>query len=237
MNIKAGPGIKITQVGHNYTISNSRKESTSVSSGGDTRWQPITFSSNTSGTFLVEETEASLPEGAPIRWLESPATVYYYGAIQSAVNNGTQTTYTFAGPSAATMTALDWDTFRLSTMVHLFVSGEYGTNTGTDLLWDLKSIKFKWLGCTSFLVNIEATQGTNATTTQPIINVSIDDNNISTNGIQMVSSSFVSTTSNDINSAKYTAFYNSIIKIACTTACTGATKSEDLSLELLFVSE
>lgn len=199
--------------------------------GGDSRWVSLDVPT-VDGSSLTWDTDPGLDSGIPIRWTED-GTTYAYGVILADAYGA----YTYRGPAMGTVTAMWYDSYRLSTMVHLFCAGEYANSTDTDILWNLKSVRFDWLGSPSYLVGISAAQGTNATTTQPIVNVSIDDSNVSANGVQMVSSAWEENDATDISSTNYVAIYGDPIKIAVTTAAVGATKAKDLSIELLFVSE
>jgi len=210
--------------------------------GGEARWASISideYSFAIAGDeFVLSEAEQSIPTGAPIRWqVDGDGIIYRYGAIVAATNNGTETTYSYVGPAMVSPLALWWDRYRLSTMVHMFVSGEYANATGADILWTLRSVRFKWLGAPHYLVQVIACQGTDATTTQPKINISVGDSNVTTNGVQLVTSAFVGNAANDILIAGYKAEYGEIVKIAVTTAAVGATKAANLTVELLFVSE
>jgi hypothetical protein len=257
MRITGGRGVRVVQRGEIVTISADVQSTTTSVSAGDTRWIAFTIKAIDGDEFQVSENAVSIPNGTPIRWSEtvtvegSSATtsVYRYGAVVAGVNVpasspavGTST-YNYVGPempalgsSPATMTAW-YDAYKLSTMVRAFVSGEYANATDSDIIWTLKSGRFKWLGAPSYLVQVQACQGTNATTTQPIVNVSIDDEDVTEDGVQMVGSVFEANAANDILTDGYGAVYGDIVKVAVTTAAVGATKAEDLTLEMLFVSE
>jgi hypothetical protein len=121
-------------------------------------------------------------------------------------------------------------------MMHLFVEGDYSAPIDSDLLWNLHSVRVRWQLGPAALVQISACQGGDSTTTQPIVNVSIDDSYVSTSGLQMVSSSFVSNDATDIDTDAYEAEYGDVIKLAVTTAGTGATEAKDLSVQLIWVT-
>lgn len=211
--------------------------------GGDTRWVSVTADSISDDEIVVIEDDVSMQPGTPIRWDEATGSEdpdYRYGVITSATQTAgspAYTTYTYAGPPMTNYAPMWRDQYQLSTMVHLFVSGEYANATGSDILWTLRSVRFKWLGATHYLVQMQACQGTDATTTQPVINISIDDTAVTDDGVQLVTSTFVTNDANDILTAGYQANYGDIVKIAVTTAAVGATKAKDLTVELLFVSE
>jgi hypothetical protein len=235
--IKAGRGIKVNRTGQLYVISADAQ--TAAAASGDTRWLPLgTVASTTSGApDNAEFTLASfldIPNGTPVRWVSGSTYVY---AIVTAVDSGDET-YLYRGAEIVAGDALEYDSMLLSTQIQLYIAGEYGSTTGSGKLWSASTQRFAWLLGPAQVCAFRMVHGNDATTSQATMNVGVDGTYVSANGVTLNGTDWVRNDAVDIVAPPATLLvYGSEVEIGCIVACVGATKAEDLSIEILVASE
>jgi len=173
----------------------------------------------------------------PVRYKLSGT--YYYGRVKTITSNLLTIQGAPLTTGAGNLTELAFASSNMAVTMIFTASGSYGTMLSTQLMRDVMKFRTNWQLPTAYLVYFNAVHETNATTTQPKINIRLhgaDDvsSNDSSLGIQL-STSLVENPDIAINTAKYNIGPGDSVDVNLTAVDAGATNAANLTVTLYFV--
>ena len=175
-------------------------------------------------------------QNMPVRYKLSGT--YYYGRVKTITSNLLTIQGAPLTTGAGNLTELAFASSNLVSSMVLFVSGAYASVTSTQLLRDIMRLRLNWQLPKAYLVYFNAIQDTNATTTQPKINIRIAGSDVSTNdtnlGVQL-STTLVENPDIAISTANYDINPGEAMEINCTATDAGTTNAANLTVTLCFV--
>lgn len=228
--IKAGPGIFVKQRGSNFIISASASGGSGIG-GGENRWVSWGSAEDVTADQITTTSSEALDPGTPIRWHNG--TSYDYAIVVS----GSASIYMYIGPPITEGASLFYDRYSMTTTLHMTAPGSYGESTYDNVIWSIGGTRFAWLGSPAFIVGWRIMHVQDATTTQPKMNVGVNDDLISATSKACSASSWTTNSTTDILTTYYEVAYGDNIRVAVTDAGVGATHAEDLSVEILLVAK
>jgi hypothetical protein len=222
--------------GINGTSGSSGTSGTNTSGSGSVWCTIYVVSATTSGLVGADDYTSYVKVGLPIKY--SGATLRY-GIITGVTLSGGYTYIDVNGPPCNTTGVGEYAAVGQPYMIHsetFVINGAYAAITGNTLLKDYTNTYYKWATSASYLVRFSVRHITDASTTNPMVNVTINGNSVSdanSNSGITVGELWSSTLSN-IFDKNYQINLDDSIEIK-TNADAGTTHASDLTVHATFV--
>lgn len=190
-----------------------------------------------SSTTINISVTVGIKVGQPVRYVQDNA--FYYGIVTTVT---TDTSISIAGAALSTMTEVTLlqigDASRIVEKRYL-ISGQYA-NPGPGSLLAASAQFDRWTYSTAYLVTYSIQHGVDDSTSNPLINMVIDSNLISTdnsgNGTQVSSGGWSDNSAVQIDTDFYQVLYQDDLEVELTNAG-GTGDAEDLSVIATYVLE
>jgi len=186
-------------------------------------------------TFNYDFSNGTILDQIPILYVQSDTPAY---GLLKTIASGLWTVQGAPLDTSAAIQHLYIGYPSLVVVKHYFIDGTYGTVV-EELLENVHGEYDKWDGQNAYLVHLHIRHRTDAATTQPFVNFSINGNNVSTdaggNGLQAAAGSWTDNSDVGIDTTYYQITHDDAIGVECT--ATGVGNASDLTVHAVFVYE